>query len=231
MWRLFLGVVFILLSSATGGAQDAAVLPLQRVINLNFEVRMPVHECTVPDAVSGLALRLQVRVGVEYPPGCHPFRPKAPRGGEVVNLLGLSLAEALERLTAIDGRYRWIERDGLIVMRPVSAWADPDNMLNFTTASFSLEDTNMGAALDAVVSAVIGKPKSGGELLASRTEQGARIFSVKTGPTSVGGALDAIVLAHGDMWWRVQDGNAGRMIFFHTFDGSGLGSRTSQPHQ
>ena len=123
----------------------------------------------------------------------------------------------------MDGRYRWIEHDGLIVLRPVSAWGDRRNLLNFTTTSFALENVNFGGALDAVVSAVIGKPRSGGELLATRTEQGSRLFSVTTGPTSLGGALDAIVRSHGDLWWQVRDNGDNRTIFFYTFDESGLG--------
>jgi hypothetical protein len=224
MRRLFLGVVLMLLSCAAIRAQGHTVPPLQRLIDQNFEVRTLVHECSVPDAVSQLARRFHIQVGVEYPPGdCQRIRTKAPRGGEVINLLGLSIAEALERLTAMDGRYRWIEHDGVIVMRPVNAWGDRSNILNFTTTSFALENVNLGGALDAVMSAVIGKPKSGGELLARGTKQGARTFSVQTGPTSVGGALDAIVRAHGDLWWQVLDFGDKRMIFFYTFDESGLG--------
>ena len=225
MRRLLPGVVFTLLSCDAAHAQNATVPPLQRMIDGHFEVRTLVHECTVPDAVAGLARRFQIQVGVEYlPVDCGRVRRDAPREGEAINLLGLSVAEALEKLSAMDRRYRWIEHDGLIVMRPVSAWGDPNNILNFTTTSFTLEDVNLGGALDAVMSAVIGRPKKGGELLANRTEQGARFFSVKTGSTSVGGALDAIVRAHGDLWWQVLGSDDRRMIFLYTFDGSGLGA-------
>ena len=166
--------------------------------------------------------RHNVPAGIEYLAGGCPRTPSRTALTKVVSLAGLTVAEALEELTALDPRYRWIDSDGVIVVRPLEAWADPKNVLNFDSASFTLEDANLDVALSAVASALQDHPREArGEGI--RTTQGNRLFSVKTGPTSVGGALDAIVRAHGDAWWELHDFAAGpgmRMLLLQTFDGS-----------
>jgi hypothetical protein len=171
--------------------------------------------------------------GLEYlRVDCQKRWNEARRDGDTINLQGLSIGEALKKLTDIDPRYRLIERDGVVVIRPLEAWADPRNMLNFTTESFVLEDVNVGGALEAVISALTGDSRSAWALdqSAQRTEQGARRFSVKTGATSVGEALSAIVRAHGHAWW-VFGGPPAQpdltpVVSIHTFDGTGLGVST-----
>jgi hypothetical protein len=51
-----------------------------------------------------------------------------------------------------------------------------------------------------------------------------RTFTVRTGAASVGQTLDAIVRAHGEAWWEIRRGEVGPIIFFYTFDGSGIGA-------
>jgi hypothetical protein len=228
MGRLLSGVLVILMSCAPAVAQDVPVPPLQRTIDTDLEVPLPIHACSVPDAVTGLARRLHFLAGVEYLPGACSRLYQPGRSPNRLNLRGLSLADALEKLVALDPRYRWRDSDGVIVMRPAEAWADPANLLNFKTSSFTLEDATLGSALHAVVSAMDGKPRMDGEGFATRTEQGNRLFSVRTGPTSAGGAVDAIVRAHGDMWWELKDFVVAekdqRVLWLRTFDGSGLGA-------
>jgi hypothetical protein len=229
MRRLLLGAVFILLSCAAAAAQDAAVPPLERLIDTDYSVRLPVHPCTVPGTLAGLARRFHFRAGVEYlPVDCQPYRRHWARNGESTNLRGLTIGAALQKLSALDPRYRWVETDGVIVMRPVEAWADPKNLLNYTAGSFELKDVNFGGALDAVVSALTGEQHSTAASLAERTEQGARRFNVRARATSVVAALDAIVRQHGDAWWEVRLGVFQQkrlvpMIWIYTHDGSGMG--------
>ena len=228
MRRVFLGVVFILLGSAVAAAQDTAS-PLERLIDTDYSLRLPVHECTVPGTVAGLARRFHFNAGVEYlPVDCQLHWRQTASNGESVNLRGLTIREALGKLSALDPRYRWAESDGLIVMRPLEAWADPKNLLNYTAGSFELTDVNFGGALDAVVSALTGEQHSTAASLAERTEQGARRFSVRAGATSAAAALDAIVRQHGNAWWEVRLGVVQQkqlvpMIWLHTHDDSGMG--------
>jgi hypothetical protein len=235
---LAIGAVTWLGCASPAAAQNAAIPPLERFVDIHYEIRLPAHECAVPSAFLGLARRYQFLAGVEYPRvDCQQRFQEARRDGETINLYGLSVGEALTKLTEIDPRYRLVERDGVVVMRPLDAWADPRNLLNFTTGSFALDDVNVGSALEAVVEALTGESRSSWALDQStqRTEQGARRFSVKTGATSVGEALSAIVRAHGDAWWQFG-GPPGRpdsppLVSIHTFDGAGLGvsTRTRSP--
>lgn len=235
MRRLNLGVVVTLLSCAAAAAQDATVPPLERLIDIDYEIRVPVNDCAVPSMVAGLARRYHFLAGAEYlPVDCQSIWRETPRTGELLNLRGLTIRAALEKLATLDPRYRWIERDGMVVIRPLKAWGDRTNMLNYTTTSFALDEVNLGGALDAVLSAITGIGRTSGQLLSNRTEQAARSFSVKAGATSVGEALDAIVRAHGQSWWEVKIGTVRQnelrpMIWLRTFDDSGIGAGVLLP--
>lgn len=232
MPRLLPGVLLALLSWAhPGAAQDTRLPPIERLIDTDFNVRQPVSECSVATAMAGLARRYEIVAVIEYPrAACARMSGERYNGEELLNLRGLTIGEALEKLVTMDPRYRAVQRDGVVVIRPVAAWADATNVLNFTTSSFALEDTTLGGALDAIVSAISGVPRGLAASLGTRTEQGARKFSVKTGAASAGAALEAIVRAHGAAYWIVREsqpdreGQLGRNIFFHTFDGTGLGT-------
>jgi hypothetical protein len=93
---------------------------------------------------------------------------------------------------------------------------------------------NVGHALDAVVSTITGQPHTTSGLLAGRTAQSAHLFSVKTGPVSVGEALDAILRAHGHAGWEVRLGivrpnQLGPLLWIRTHDGSGLSAPVAVP--
>lgn len=236
MPRVLTGVVLALLSGAYPGfAQDTRLPQFERLIEADFDVRQLVDECTVPDMVAGLARRYEFLAGIEYPRAeCARMGGERSQGGELLNLRGLTVGQAIEKLVAMDPRYRAVQRDGVVVLRPVAAWADAANVLNFTAGSFTLEETTLGGALDAIASAITGNPRRGAlENMGTRTEQGARKFSVATGAASAGEALDAIVRAHGAAYWMVREsqthpeGRPSRSIFFYTFDGSGIGSGVS----
>ena len=222
----FLAAVATLLGFAGPvAAQDTTVPPLERIIDLSIPVPTAVSDCTVPTAVARLARRFHVIVGVEYLKSeCARIGGERRSNGALIDLKGLTIEDAFAKLLAMDPRYQMIEREGVFVVRPVQAWGDPKNMLNFMSGSFTLEDATLGIALDTVLSAIVGDRPSLDDRFGSRTEQGARRFSVKTSATSAGGALDAIVRAHGAAWWEVREGEVGRLVSLYTFDGTGIGS-------
>jgi hypothetical protein len=237
MRGLFAGTIAVLLGfAAPVAAQDVVTPPLERVIDIDFPVRSAITECTVPSAVAGLAHGFKFAAGIEF------LRAECARmgGGDagttvgLLNLRGMTIEDALNKLASMDPRYRWIDSDGVIVIRPLAAWSDPRNMLNFETERFVLEDATIGTALAAIISAITGEPKDG-TVFAARTDQAGRRFNVNTRVTSAGGALDAIVRAHGASYWEVREGTAlkggrtGRLIYFRTFDGTGIGSGAPDP--
>jgi hypothetical protein len=211
--------------------EEIAVDTLQRIVDNDFELLLPLNTCSVPAMVGKIVKRHEVPAGIEYLPERCP--PTTPRGASTksVALGGMTVAAALDKMTALDPRFRWVESSGLALVRPVSAWGDDKNVLNFTSTAFEVKSVNLDEAMSAVVSALQPRPR---EALGDgvRTNQGSKPFSVKTGPTSVGGALDAIIRAHGEGWWEVQHFNGGpgmRMLGFHTFDGSYIRSLIAAP--
>jgi len=229
------GVAAVLLLAPGLRAQASAVPPLLRIVDSNLQVGLPIHFCSVPTTVVGLAKRFNLVAGIEFTPGeCSAKWAKQRPAGEEVNLLGLTVEEALDKLVEIDRRYRWVESDGVIVIRPVDAWGDPKNFLNQISPAFVIDDKNLGGALDAIASNLDDQPHRGSDALATRTAQGSRTFSVHLRATSVVGVLNAIVKEHGAMWWEVHDharvatGQESRMVWLYTHDGSGLGVTTKR---
>src|SRR5688572_6876280 len=135
----FLAAVVALLGFAGPvAAQDTSVPPRERIINLSVPVRTTVSDCTVPSAVARLARHFHVVVGVEYLKSeCARIGGERRSDGELIDLKGLTIEDAFAKLLAMDPRYQMIEREGVFVLRPVQAWADPKNMLNFTSGSFT----------------------------------------------------------------------------------------------
>ncbi|MGH9218687.1 MAG: hypothetical protein ACRD1W_05270 [Vicinamibacterales bacterium] len=223
---LFIGAVMAMLGhSAPLYAQNTGVSPLARFIDTDFRFRSTTTDCTVASAVLGLARRYHFLAGIEY------LRAECATPGErgsdsdLLNLRGMTVGDALKKLTALDPRYRWIESDGVIIVRPLAAWSNPKNVLNYQTESFVLKDATLGNALNAIVSAITGTPRE--HPFSETTEQGARRFNVTMRTTSAGEALDAIVRAHGASYWVMREGQPGRegpIIWLHTFDGMGIGS-------
>jgi hypothetical protein len=211
-------------------AQDAGVSPLERLIDSDFRVRLTITDCTVASTVFGLARRYQFLVGIEYPRSeCARLGSEQGRtDGDLLNFRGMTVGDALKKLSALDPRYRWIESDGVVIVRPVEAWSDPKNMLNYETGSFVLKDATLADALNAIVSAITGTGRE--HSFSESTEQGARRFNLTTRTASAAEALDAIVRAHGASYWVIRegqpdrDGRAFRSISLHTFDGMGIGS-------
>jgi hypothetical protein len=198
--------------------------PFERIVDTDFELSLPVHACSVPTMVGLIAKRHRVPAGIEFPTEACPASQArgATRPASVVSLGGLTVREALNKLVEADRRFRWVESNGLALVRPVAAWGDEKNVLNFTSTAFEVKDANLDQAMSAVVSALQSRPRDAvGDGV--RSNQGSKLLSVKTGPTSVGEALDAIIRAHGEGWWEVQPfrgSPAMRLLGFHTFDGS-----------
>ena len=236
MRGLVVGAVLLVLGfPRLSAAQLGELPPLERVIDRNFEVRSVVSECTVPNTVAGLARVYRFAAGIEYARAeCARMGSQQGGSGELVNLLGMTVGDALKKLVEMDPRYRWVESDRVIVLRPLAAWNDPTNTLNFETDRFVLEDATIGTALLSFVSSVTGQKKSEFPF-SERTEQAARRFGVTTRTTSAGEALDAIVRSHGASYWIAKESDFdggrshGQMIWLHTFDGAGIGAAVRDP--
>jgi hypothetical protein len=221
-------VLILVLSPAAIRAQNGAVPPLDRIIELDLKVGLPVHHCTVPTVLRVIGRLTKVPTGVEFLPGdCQRERTRQGRAAESVDLLGMTVEEALNTLVELDGRYRWVESHGLIVMRPLDAWGDSRHFLHRTMPSLVLVDQHLGGALSAIVSAIVGVHRTGMGDMPMRTEEGDRRCSLDVSSTPIANALDAIVRVHGALSWEVEYREApaiqdNAIVGFWTFDGSGL---------
>ena len=229
------GVLVSLLASFAISAQANAVPQLQRIIGKPLSAGAHPRDCGAQAAaitwlMGGAA---GVLTGAEATPGrCDENHPPDP---ESVNLQGMVVEDALNKLVEIDQRYRWAEVDGVIVMRPLEAWSDATNPLSRPIDGFTMRDRNYRGALDLFRSALFVEPPSTTPDYEGSDELLRRKFSVNTqrGPSI--DALNTIVRAHGALSWYVEYKTApasidGMVIHLHTFDNEGtLTQRHTQP--
>jgi hypothetical protein len=180
----------------------------------------------VPELASHVFKATLTPGGEEYLPGrCGNEKPVSP--GESISLRGLTAREALDRLVQRDPRYRWVESDGVLIVRPVAAWNDPNAFLH-RTVSVAFANQNVGGALNAVLTA-IGPTRFFGERTFNTPEMD-RTFTVSLDGTSVLDALNAVVRTHGRLQWLVgycqpESRVEFATVMLHTFDQGGIGGR------
>lgn len=126
-----------------------------------------------------------------------PADLQAVRSLEVTSLAGLTVREALDLIVAADPRYRWVEMDGVPVVRPVDAWADPANLLNQTAGDFEWDAVDVDEAFRRFRNRLFGRewghdfPVHG------------PVFAGRVRNASFLTLLNEIVRSHGSLIWRV----------------------------
>jgi hypothetical protein len=223
MLRFSAGCIVALLSIVATASSRS-----QQVVERDIWVLPPpLHPCVVPELAGHVFESGFVPGGVEYLPGrCGEI--KATSTGERTNLRGLTVPEALNRLVQSDARYRWEERNGVFVIRPLDAWSDRGHFLH-RTISVAFTDRNVGGALSALLTA-IGPTRHIGEPRTYNTPDMNRQFSVALNTTSVLDGLNAIVRTHGRLKWSVSYCQPQRrvesaMVMLRTHDGGSLGGQ------
>ena len=116
------------------------------------------------------------------------------------------------------------ELDGVIVMRPLEAWSDANNVLNRKLSGFVMHEGNFARALSLWRAAAFGDESPSLSRQPGRSEHAKRKFSVNAGPLPLSDVLDAIVRAHGALSWMVSYKAAPAtletmVVDLHTFDG------------
>jgi hypothetical protein len=223
MLRFSAGCVVVLLSVAA-----TTSIRSQQVVERDIWVPAPpLHPCVVPELAGHVFESGSVPGGAEYLPGrCGQI--KATSLSERTNLMGLTVPQALNRLVQLDPRYRWVESDGVFVVRPLEAWNDRSHFLH-RTISVAFTDQNVGGALFALLTA-IGPTRHIGEPRTYNTPEMNRQFSVALGTTPALNALNAVVRTHERLKWSVsycqrQHRVEFAMVMLHTYDGGGLGGQ------
>jgi hypothetical protein len=122
-----------------------------------------------------------------------------------------------KRLVKLDPRYYWTESDGVIVVRPLAAWADPKHFLHGVLDRLTLDKADIGQALHAALAPL--RPFSHPPTILD----GVGEITIDVGPISIIEALDAVVRTHGRARWEVSYCRSEAVllyarIFIYTFD-------------
>jgi hypothetical protein len=123
-------------------------------------------------------------------------------------LLGLSVREALDALVEADGRYAWREQDGVLLIRPVTAWRDGSHFLLQRAGPVDAKPQRaMSIVRSFYASQGLDIKSAGGGLIGevggSRELLRKPVTLMRTGGSLLD-ALNAIVKAHGELIWMVS---------------------------
>jgi hypothetical protein len=108
------------------------------------------NPCHLWTAFEQLARQARVRIGFEQTLDCGPAPWVLRPHEESLNLGGLTPRQAFDRVLSSRPDYRWTEIDGVVVIRPVAAWASGGSVLNVPVAAFAVADEHPHHALHTV---------------------------------------------------------------------------------
>lgn len=145
-------------------------------------------------------------MGVELLPPGEP-RPS----GDGVTVTGLSLRDALTALMALDSRYEWREVDGVVVVRPLFAWTDPEHPLSRQTGAVRLDAVPLEDAID--FQQTLLEPGMKFSPARDRGLPVPRISVNLAGGTHLS-LLVAMAKSHGELCWIYEDLNDADARFF-----------------
>lgn len=165
-------------------------------------IELPIEDWTVPNLFIAICRFSHVPCGLEQSP---TFLPAAPRPNPAdaptyIRFGGMTLREAFDTLVKLDPRYLWRDDDGVAVMRPVKAWADPHHFLNRSIGTVAFKKTcpeEMGQRLIAWMFNEEPRPFDG-------ISRSGDYFPLEVREGTILMALDATLRADGDLYWRIQ---------------------------
>ena len=223
---LFLGA-FSLSAGAQGPPSSA---PQDRLLQPD-SIGSPGVEMVLPSQIGAdlTAWRIfmmgRVLIGFE---GVYDAPAQPPRGARFV-MTGATVREALDAVVRTDPRYLWQLMNDVIVVRPVLASADPDNLLNQPVRDIDWQDVTVEQAFLNVRRLIHGSSNVPSTFPGSVHD--ARLLSVRIRSSSVLNVLNEMVRAHGELMWSVVYAaperrgvvQTGPHISFRWFDGHGIG--------
>jgi len=214
---LVMAIIFGLSSAAD--AQDSV---LDRRINADAPGAAVVW---LPDGITNgmFAWRISALAGVPMIFEASALDYRDPTiAAKRLDLVGLTVREALDFLVAHDPRYRWEEREGMVIIRPAGSLTDPADALNQRIAGVRGARLRLEDLLARVTEAV---PFSGAAAV-PRAAIDSQAFALDTPGGTVLDLLAAAARAHGGVMWSASDGargpdQSGFSIGFRTFAGAG----------
>ena len=179
--------------------------PLERVVGkkVNGEPFILSGAWDVPE----LATVTHTAMGLELLPP-----PDGPPTSGKVTITGLSLREALTALMAIDPRYEWRELDGVIVVRPVVAWTQPEHPLSRQAGPARLERATVADAANYLHAML--EP---GMTFTPERDRGVevrRVTITSADRTPLMTLLNTVARSFGEVCWIYEELNARDTAFF-----------------
>jgi hypothetical protein len=145
---ILVGCASVMLSGPAVGPPSGLDQPMGATVLVEDVVGR--NPCLLWTALEQLARHARVRTGFEQTIDCSPA-PWVLRPDEgTLNLGGLTPRQAIDKLLAQRPDYRWMEVDGVAVIRPVTAWTPAGSVLNAPVKAFAVTDTHPHLALHAV---------------------------------------------------------------------------------
>lgn len=226
--RIIVGALTFVIVAGSAFAQEPKTPPLERVWMRDITLKLPVTACTVPDLVKFAAKDLEVPAGVEYLPGQCDYKSPRPAPADEIALLGRTFDDILDLLVKADPRFYWTESDGVVVLRPLAAWRDPDHFLHRAVDRLELKEQNVGAAMDVLFPGPYGASGLGEQILATDPT----LLTITVTARSLVESLEAVVREHRRARWEV--GYCGpevkpqlATVWIYTYDDRGLGRRAA----
>jgi hypothetical protein len=212
MRRAILSVVVVVMTAASAQA-DGLDAPLSR-----FRIPQTLPPCGITTAVAQLARAARVFIGFERTSDCMGASsfPVLDTTTDALDLSGISVREALDKMMALAPSYRWSEIDGVAVIRPIASWTDANAPLNFPVRAFTFNE----GTVSQVVAKILRVPVPESPLDDQR-------FPLSFQGGTIADALNALVRAHGGALWDAgllmhpsatgQDANPTLMVNLRTF--------------
>jgi hypothetical protein len=205
---LSISLLVMTLSWPPPAAQTSRERLLNTVLSAEAEVRLPASADNIGDTLASIAKATGVAIGFET---VMDDEPGSRLGSVSRSLGGMTLAQALDGVVAMDSRYAWRERRGVIHVRPKEAFDDARHFLNRRVERFELRDAIPLHATFEVhriyrPDCKIRHPIYTDErdaFLAEQLPADRKGVTVSLTNVSVLDILDAVIKAHGELHWNV----------------------------
>jgi hypothetical protein len=137
-------------------------------------------------------------------------------------IAGMTMRQVLDLIIGLDPRYTWREVDGVAVVRPSTAWNDPDDTLNRRVQNIHWTAVNARQTLDRLTSVVFDTPPATVKPTATGNPS---TFAVDIADGTVIQVLNAAAKAGGLFWWtqteKTPSGSQAVMVSLASFEGGG----------
>jgi hypothetical protein len=198
-----IGLLAFLAPTASLRAENPTVL--DRTV-AEFRIPRVLEPCAIHQVVQQLGRTAQIPVGFQAGPECQTTSDvprvsgqwlvdrRLPSTADALDMSGMTARQVLDRVMKLFPDYSWKEMNGVAVVRPRNAWADPADVLNVRAEPFHVDN----GRLTSTVHRLLGRPDG---FEAPDKAINAQVFSLSFAGGTLLEGLVAIVRAAGAGGW------------------------------